>query len=116
MIAMQDNRQLQRKGENRAMHPVQVIAVTGGKGGVGKSTLTFNLAQNISKNAKVAVLDFDLQGSLSQLSDMVTDFEIIPFKETRKYVQNILSYSVIYGYRMGRDLPLLTEKELHQRL
>jgi len=42
--------------------------------------------------------------------------EIIPFKETRKYVQNILSYSVIYGYRMGRDLPLLTEKELHQRL
>jgi soluble lytic murein transglycosylase len=42
--------------------------------------------------------------------------EIIPFKETRKYVQNILSYSVIYGYRMGRKLPLLTEKELHQRL
>jgi len=42
--------------------------------------------------------------------------EIIPFKETRKYVQNILSYSVIYGYRMGRELPLLTEKELHQRL
>jgi len=42
--------------------------------------------------------------------------EIIPFKETRKYVQNILSYSVIYGYRMGRELPLLTQKELHQRL
>lgn len=49
------------------------------KGGVGKSTLTFNLAQNISNGSKVAVLDFDLQGSLSQLKELVTDFEIIPY-------------------------------------
>ncbi|WP_343330514.1 ParA family protein [Polaribacter staleyi] len=59
----------------------KIILVTHQKGGVGKSTLTFNLAQNISKNAKVAVLDFDLQGSLSQLKELVTDFEIIPFKD-----------------------------------
>ncbi|WP_341220678.1 ParA family protein [Polaribacter atrinae] len=59
----------------------KTILVTHQKGGVGKSTLTFNLAQNISKNAKVAVLDFDLQGSLSQLKELVTDFEIIPFKD-----------------------------------
>jgi chromosome partitioning protein len=58
----------------------KIILVTHQKGGVGKSTLTFNLAQNISKNAKVVVLDFDLQGSLSQLKELVTDFEIIPFK------------------------------------
>ena len=58
----------------------KIILVTHQKGGVGKSTLTFNLAQNISKNAKVAVLDFDLQGSLSQLKELVTDFEIIPFR------------------------------------
>ena len=60
---------------------VKIILVTHQKGGVGKSTLTFNLAQNISKNAKVAVLDFDLQGSLSQLKELVTDFEIIPFRD-----------------------------------
>jgi chromosome partitioning protein len=59
----------------------KIILITHQKGGVGKSTLTFNLAQNISKNAKVAVLDFDLQGSLSQLKELVTDFEIIPFKD-----------------------------------
>ena len=58
----------------------KIILVTHQKGGVGKSTLTFNLAQNISSSAKVAVLDFDLQGSLSQLKELVTDFEIIPFK------------------------------------
>ena len=59
----------------------KIVLVTHQKGGVGKSTLTFNLAQNISSSAKIAVLDFDLQGSLSQLKGLVTDFEIIPFKD-----------------------------------
>jgi len=57
----------------------KIILTTHQKGGVGKSTLTFNLAQNISNGSKVAVLDFDLQGSLSQIKEMVTDFEIIPY-------------------------------------
>ena len=57
----------------------KIILVTHQKGGVGKSTLTFNLAQNISNGSKVAVLDFDLQGSLSQLKELVSDFEIIPY-------------------------------------
>lgn len=58
----------------------KIILLTHQKGGVGKSTLTFNLAQNIATNSKVAVLDFDLQGSLSQLKELVTDFEIIPYQ------------------------------------
>lgn len=58
----------------------KIILLTHQKGGVGKSTLTFNLAQNISTNSKVAVLDFDLQGNLSQLKELVTDFEIIPYQ------------------------------------
>lgn len=37
--------------------------------------------------------------------------ETIPFAETRGYVQNVLAYSVIYGYRMGRAIELLTEDE-----
>ncbi|WP_236959494.1 ParA family protein [Joostella atrarenae] len=58
-----------------------IILITHQKGGVGKSTLTFNLAQNLSKESKVAILDFDLQGSLSQLSELITDFDIFPFSE-----------------------------------
>jgi len=73
----------------------KIILVTHQKGGVGKSTLTFNLAQNLSKNAKVAVLDFDLQGSLSQLSDMVTDFEIISFNGEIKEIEQ-LDYDFIF--------------------
>ena len=61
----------------------KIILITHQKGGVGKSTLCFNLAQNISRSAKVAVIDFDLQGSLSQLSEMVVDFDIISYEENK---------------------------------
>jgi len=37
--------------------------------------------------------------------------ETIPFNETRQYVQNVLSYSVIYGHRLGMPQPFLVEQE-----
>lgn len=37
--------------------------------------------------------------------------ETIPFAETRSYVQNVLAYAVIYGYRMGNARPFLTAEE-----
>ncbi|HEY7885310.1 MAG TPA: transglycosylase SLT domain-containing protein [Cellvibrionaceae bacterium] len=37
--------------------------------------------------------------------------ETIPFRETRGYVQNVLAYSVIYGYRLGDVKPFITEGE-----
>ncbi|MFK7975803.1 MAG: transglycosylase SLT domain-containing protein [Halioglobus sp.] len=37
--------------------------------------------------------------------------ETIPFKETRKYVQAVLSYNVVFGYRMGDTRKLLTGLE-----
>ena len=38
--------------------------------------------------------------------------ETIPFGETRNYVESVLAYSVIYGYRMGEQVALLTEQEM----
>lgn len=51
----------QAKGERHSMHPVQVIAVTGGKGGVGKSNVSVNLAIALAEmGRRVVVLDADL--------------------------------------------------------
>ena len=38
--------------------------------------------------------------------------ESIPFDETRQYVQNVLSYSVIYGHKLNAPQPLV---EWHER-
>ena len=38
--------------------------------------------------------------------------ESIPFDETRQYVQNVLSYSVIYGQKIGVPQPLV---DWHER-
>lgn len=73
----------------------KIILITHQKGGVGKSTLTFNLAQNIAANSRVAVLDFDLQGSLSQLEELVTDFKIIPYKDKLESISE-LQYDFIF--------------------
>ena len=44
-----------------ASHPVQVIAVTGGKGGVGKSNVSVNLGIALSEmGRRVVILDADL--------------------------------------------------------
>ncbi len=42
--------------------------------------------------------------------------EIIPFNETRQYVQNVLAFRVIYAYRMGLPQEMLSEKELTELL
>ncbi|MDO6812254.1 ParA family protein [Tenacibaculum soleae] len=73
----------------------KIILITHQKGGVGKSTLTYNIAQNIAKNAAIVVLDFDLQGSLSQIKDLVTDFTIMPYNREIKKIKN-LPYDFIF--------------------
>lgn len=37
--------------------------------------------------------------------------ETLPFHETRSYVQNVLAFSVIYGYRLGIETDLIQQHE-----
>ena len=37
--------------------------------------------------------------------------ETIPFRETRQYVQNVLSFAVIYAYLEGRQVPVVQPAE-----
>lgn len=52
---------------------MKIIAVVSQKGGVGKSTLTLNLALYLgTQGADVAVCDADAQGSLTAAADLLT--------------------------------------------
>lgn len=73
----------------------KIITLNNQKGGVGKSTLAFNLAQNISKKAKVALIDMDAQGSIIQLKKIVSNFDIISYQENIKNIKN-LDYDFIF--------------------
>ena len=73
----------------------KTILVANMKGGIGKTTISFNLANNIAKNAKVAILDFDLQGSLTQIKDLVTNFDIIPYVKDLSKIKD-LNYDCLF--------------------
>ncbi|KXJ56340.1 MAG: soluble lytic murein transglycosylase [Neptuniibacter pectenicola] len=51
---------------------------------------------------------------LKQRGELPLDvwIETIPFKETRRYVQNVLAFRVIYDRLAGREASLLTEKQI----
>lgn len=46
------------------------ILITHQKGGVGKSTIAFNLALNIKDVAKTCIIDMDYQGSLNNIKNL----------------------------------------------
>ncbi|WP_028294784.1 MinD/ParA family protein [Oceanobacter kriegii] len=64
-------------------HPVQVIAVTGGKGGVGKSNLSVNLAIGLAElGRRVVVLDADLG---------LANIDILLGISSSKTIENVLA-------------------------
>jgi len=63
----------------------KIVLTTHQKGGVGKSALTFNLANNFKENAKVCIVDMDYQGSLLNIRELseVSIFNADKFEEIR---------------------------------
>lgn len=62
--------------------PKKIIGIAAGKGGVGKSTLTVNLARALSVNHKVGILDADVYGPSIQ--------KLIPEEILPKQVEDII--------------------------
>lgn len=67
----------------------KIITFQSQKGGTGKSTLAFNIANNISENSKVGVIDYDVQGSLNNLKELVVNFDIIPYLENIEDIKTL---------------------------
>ena len=58
---------------------MKVITVAHQKGGVGKTTLTLNLAACFAQGLSVGVLDTDLQGSLSSIQQELDTITFVPY-------------------------------------
>ena len=76
-----------------------IIAIASGKGGVGKSTVSINIAAALSNNHKVGLLDLDIYGpSLPMLVDVYKQPEMTPEKKLipiEKYNMQFMSFGFI---------------------
>ena len=78
-----------------------------------------SLLQQFSDNRILAIAAYNagphrVQQWLKRLPNEVDHdvfIESIPFKETRNYVQNVLAFAVIYGYRLGESLAMISPAE-----
>lgn len=76
---------------------MKIITTSHQKGGVGKTSLTVNLALCYAQSLNVAVIDTDLQGSLSGISGMLSGIDVIPFSQYSKNIKALkkLDYDII---------------------
>ena len=58
---------------------MKIITIAHQKGGVGKTTLTLNLAACFAQGLNVGVLDTDLQGSLSGIREELDGITFVPY-------------------------------------
>jgi chromosome partitioning protein len=72
----------------------KIIVVAHQKGGVGKSTLSLNLAYRFNNEVKTAITDTDSQGTINRLRTLQSDLDIIPF--TSITALRKLPYDVIF--------------------
>lgn len=57
----------------------KIIEFIHGKGGVGKSTLCINMGHSLKEYFETAIIDFDRQGSVTDMQDFLTGIKILDY-------------------------------------
>lgn len=89
----------------------KIITLAHQKGGVGKSTLTLNLAYSFKDHVRTGVVDMDVQGTISQLKPLIKNLDIVTGLEKLSDLQQ-LPYDFIFVDTppyLSADLPALFE-------
>lgn len=89
----------------------KIITLAHQKGGVGKSTLTLNLAYSFKDHVRTGVVDMDVQGTISQLKPLIKNLDIITGVSKLSDLQ-LLPYDFIFVDTppyLSADLPALFE-------
>jgi chromosome partitioning protein len=73
----------------------KIITLSHQKGGVGKSTLTLNLAYSFGDNLNTAIIDLDPQGTIAQLKPIIKTVGVISDIKDIRSIQDLL-YDVIF--------------------
>ena len=91
-ISLQAHGLVSLANENHKKSNTKVVVITSGKGGVGKSTITANIAYLLSKKGKkVAVLDADIGlANLQVLFDIKPKYTIFDYIDGRCTIEKIL--------------------------
>lgn len=73
----------------------KIITLAHQKGGVGKSTLAFNLAHKFKDHVRTAVIDVDPQGTMIQISPLIEGYEVLQKPKNIKDILN-MDYDVLF--------------------
>lgn len=73
-----------------------IIAISSGKGGVGKSTVTVNLAMALKKSgAKVGIIDADISGPSIPIMFGAEDLQpLVSVKDGKNFISPIMQYGI----------------------
>jgi flagellar biosynthesis protein FlhG len=99
------------KNNNDINSKTKIIAITSGKGGVGKSTFTANISYLFSKNKRVLVIDADIG-----LANMQIMFDIKPKNTIHEYINNRAKLSDIIIQTKYSNISLIAGKSGHNYL
>ena len=109
-ISTQANRLVSLTNKIHSSSKTKVLVVTSGKGGVGKSTLTSNIAYILSqKKKKVAVLDADIG-----LANLQVIFNLKPRNTINDYLEGECSLDEILTTTSYHNITLIAGKSGYQ--